>query len=248
MENRVQRQAGRRTNRIVSPPIENPFYGRAWKLLDLLVRDMRHPPCLPGQGVAAPVNWADPKIARVSPNRQGCPAAALGVSPQSSLLPGCRMLSPAWLAALHLLRRFRKLQIAVPRYRAVHLAGSRPPSSGWISCRQPLYSSSFWQDPYLRSQAPSLHPASKKLLSFHCLARRWHRSSCSGPIQACACPVACIMAAHQARTLDPLFPKFQIRGPASRPGKPASFSSCQPGPGCGLHAATATTQTGAVCV
>lgn len=44
MENRVQRQAGRRTNRIVSPPIENPFYGRAWKLLDLLVGDLRHRP------------------------------------------------------------------------------------------------------------------------------------------------------------------------------------------------------------
>lgn len=29
MENRVQRQAGCRTNRIVSPPIKNPFYGRA---------------------------------------------------------------------------------------------------------------------------------------------------------------------------------------------------------------------------
>lgn len=50
MENRVQRQAGRRTNRIVSPPIENPFYGRAWKLLDLLVRDLRHQgPCLSRQ-------------------------------------------------------------------------------------------------------------------------------------------------------------------------------------------------------
>lgn len=209
---------------------------------------MRHPPCLPGQYVAARANWADPKIAQVSPNRQGCPAA-LGVSPQSSLLPGCRMLSPAWLAALHPLRRFRKLQIAVPRYVPYRAVRRVRDSLPWMDLLQTTFVKFTFLSGQLGKQVSSKpSPASSKLFSSHCLTRRWHRLSCSGPRQACACP----RGMHHGRPPSEDPGSTISQGPdqgTSQPARQACKLLFLPAwPGCGLHAATATTQAGAVCV